>query len=145
VTRQGAAGWRRDEAGVDFSSERVGRERKIHLKMVRLDEPILAVVAAVQIDPIHGAFGKSDFARYVAGKRDADDERMLKPAAEGSESAVEIAAWEFFLEWRGASRDAIEFDGGAGRVAGDFEGLRGERNGCAEEEGSEEEGPMRLM
>jgi hypothetical protein len=33
--------------------------------MVGFEEPILAVIVAVEIDPIHGAIGKLDLARSV--------------------------------------------------------------------------------
>jgi len=81
-----------DQAGVDLSGEGVGSEREIYLKMVGLDEPILAVMAAVKVDPIHGAFGEGDFASYVAGQRNAHNERMLEPFADGGEGAMEVAA-----------------------------------------------------
>jgi hypothetical protein len=43
--------------------------------------------------------------------------------------AVEEAAWKIFFEGRGASEDAVEFNGGAWGSSGDFEGLGGGRLG----------------
>jgi hypothetical protein len=35
------------------------------MKMVGFEEPILAVIVAVEVDPLHGAIGKLDLARSV--------------------------------------------------------------------------------
>jgi len=64
---------------------------------------------------------------------------MLESFADGCMGAMEIAAREFFLEGSGAGGNAVEFDGGTGRSTGDFEGLRGERDGCAKQEYGEVE------
>ena len=70
----------------------------------------------------------------MSGQRDADYEKMLEPGAESGERAMEITAWKFLLKRCGACGDAVEFDDRAGRIAGDFEGLGGERGGGAWEE-----------
>jgi len=48
---------------------------------------------------------------------------MFQAPADHGVGAVEIAAWEGFFEGRGANESAVNFDAGARRSAGDFEGL----------------------
>jgi hypothetical protein len=50
---------------------------------------------------------------------------MFEPPAERGARAMELATGEIFFKGSGADGDAIEFDGGPGRGAGDFESVRG--------------------
>ena len=94
---------------------------QVDLKMIGLEEPVFAAVAAVQRNPIHGAFGELDFPGGVTAETDARDHRMLEARAHGRSCFAEVAAREVLFEGRGANGDTIEFNGGAGRVAGDLE------------------------
>jgi hypothetical protein len=48
---------------------------------------------------------------------------MFQALADRGVGAMEVATWEGFFEGRGADKDAVKFDAGAGRIAGDFERL----------------------
>jgi len=88
----------------------------------------MAVIVAVEIDPLHGAIGKLDLACSVTCQRDARDKGMFQALADRGVGAMEIATREGFFEWSGASEGPVKFDAGARRSAGDFEGL-GRRGG----------------
>ena len=99
------------------------------MKMIGLEEPVFAAIAALQRNPIHGAFGELEFPRGVAAETDARDHGTLEARAHGRSCFVEVAAREVLFEGRGANGDAIEFNGGAGRVAGDLQLIGKTRDG----------------
>lgn len=52
--------------GGDGASKGGADEFEVGVEMIRFDEPLFAVIVAVEIDPVHGAFGEGDFAGGVA-------------------------------------------------------------------------------
>ena len=54
---------------------------------------------------------------------------MFEARTERGASAVKVAAWKIFLKRRGADGDAVDFDSGAGRDAGDGELVGGHTSG----------------
>ena len=101
-------------SGGDAAREGFGDRLQVDVKMIGLEEPVFAAIAAVQRNPIHGAFGELAFPRGVAAETDARDHGMLEARAHGRSCFVEVAAREVLFEGRGANGDAIEFNGGAG-------------------------------
>ena len=93
---------------------------QIHVKMVNFEKPVLPMMAAVEVDPLHRAFGQCDFVRGVAWQRYPGNHRMFKSVAKGSFGAMKIAAGKFLFEWRGAYEHTIQFNGSAWRIAGEF-------------------------
>ena len=91
--------------------------------MIGFDEPVFAVIVAVEVDPVHGADGEGDFAGGIAGESEAGDHGMFEALAEGGVGAMKVAARKIFFEGRGAYGDAVEFDCCPRRSAGDFESL----------------------
>jgi len=94
-----------------------------------LEQKIFAMVAAVESDPVHGAFGNGHLFGGEPGEADADDHGVLQTGIESGGRAVKIAAGIVFFEWSHAGGEAIESDGGAGRVAGDMQFFRSGGNG----------------
>jgi len=89
--------------------------------MVRFEEEVFAVFAAVEGDPLHRALGEGDFLCGVASEVEPRDERMFEARAERRARAMEVAAGKIFFKRRGADDDAVDFHGGARRSAGDDE------------------------
>jgi hypothetical protein len=50
---------------------------------------------------------------------------MLQALAEHRVCAMKVSAREGFFQGRGANQDAIEFNAGSRRIAGDLDGFRG--------------------
>ena len=100
--------------------------------MIGFDEPVFAVIVAVEIDPVHGPLGEGDFAGGIAGQREASDHGMFEALAKRGVRPMKVAAGKIFLEGSGADGDAIEFDGCARRGTGDLQGVGGRGSNEAE-------------
>ncbi len=120
--------------GRDGTGEGIRDGFEVNVEMVRFEKPVWPVATAVEIDPDYRAFGESNFVGVIAGKRDARDHEMFKALTKYRAGAVKISAGEALLERSGANRHAIELDGCARWIAGDFQRL-GRRN-YREEQGN---------
>jgi len=118
--------------GDDCSGKGFGDGQQVDAEMIGLEKPVFAAVAVVQRNPIHGAFRELEFPGGVAAETDARDHGMLEARAHGRSCFAEVAAREVLFEGRGANGDAIEFNGGAGRVAGDLEFVGKDRRWAGE-------------
>src|SRR5260370_42278447 len=63
-------------------------------KMTGLEQPVFAAVAAIERNPIHGAFRELEFPHGVAGEAAARNDGMLKARAYGRPCFVGVAARE---------------------------------------------------
>jgi len=84
------------DSGGDAAREGFGDRLQVDVKMIGLEEPVFAAIAAVQRNPIHGAFGELAFPRGVAAETDARDHGMLEARAHGRSCFVEVAARKSF-------------------------------------------------
>lgn len=89
---------------------------QVHVEVAGYEEKVFAVIAAVEGEPVHGTFSEENFLGGVAGEGHGRDHAVLQAATEGGFGFVEIAAGKICFERRGADRNAVEFDGGSGRV-----------------------------
>jgi hypothetical protein len=95
------------------------------MKMIGLENPIAAMIAPVQIDPVQWALGQDDFMGDVALKRDASDDGIRQPFTKSSFRPMKIAAGKLPFKGGGAYGKPIQFDSRTRRITGDFqEGLR---------------------
>ena len=102
--------------------------------MIRFEKKVVTLVTAVQGDPFGGPVGERNFFCSVTTEVKTRDERVFKAGAERSACAVKVAARIVFFKWRGGDDDAVDFDGSAGRSAGDGELLRGYTSGEKQKE-----------
>src|SRR5260370_3395150 len=103
--------------GGDAASKGLKDWVQVEVKMTVLEQPVFAAVAAIERNPVHGAFRELEFPRGVAGEADSGDDGMLETRAHGRPCFVEVAARKILFERRDANADAIEFNSGAGRGA----------------------------
>src|SRR5690242_6419206 len=109
--------------GGDCAGEGGGDEFEVGVKVIGFDEPVFAVIVAVEINPVHRANGESNFAGGITGQRETDDHGMFESLAKSGVRAMEITTGKIFFEGSGADGDAVEFNGGTGRSAGDLESV----------------------
>ena len=81
------------------------------MEMIRLEEPVLAMAAAIQRKPIQRPFGERKFLGGVASEADARNQGVLEPRTKRSLCLVKVAAGKILLARRGANSDAVEFYG----------------------------------
>src|SRR5882724_7576534 len=81
------------------------------MEMICLEEPVLALAAAIQRNPIQRALCEREFFRGVTGKADTCNQGVLEPRAKRSLCFVKVAAGKILLARRGANSDAVEFYG----------------------------------
>ena len=93
------------------------------MEMVGLEEPILAMMTSVKINPIHRPFGESDLVGDEAPQGNARDHGVLEALAKRGLGAMKIAARELLFQGCGSGRNSVKFHGGAGWIACDCEGL----------------------
>ena len=94
---------------------------ELHVEVIRFEKKVFTVLAAVQGNPFGGTFGERNFFCCVAGEVETGDERVFEARAERGVCAMKVAAGKIFFIRSGADGDAVDFDGGAGRIAGDGE------------------------
>ena len=118
-------GWLRGGDGGYRAGEGGGDELEIGMEVIGFDEPVFAVIVAVEVDPVHWADSEGDFAGGVARKGKTGDHGMFEALAKCGVSTMKVAAGKICFEGGGAEGDAIDLDGCAGRSAGDFERFSG--------------------
>jgi len=118
--------------GGDGAGEGGGDEFEIGVEVIGFDEPVFAVIVAVEVDSVHRAHGERDFASCIAGEREASNHGMFEALAKRGVRAMEVATGKILFKGSGANGDAIEFDGCAGRGAGDSQSVGGRGSNEAE-------------
>jgi len=118
--------------GGDRTREGGGDEFEIGVEVNGFDEPVFAVIVAVEINPVHRAFGEKYLAGGVARKREASGHGMFEALPKRGARAMEVAAGKIFLERGDADRDAVEFNGRTRWGAGDLESVSGRGSNEAE-------------
>src|SRR5215475_6768852 len=113
----------------NFPGKRLCDRIELYVEAICLEKKIFSVLAAAEGDPFHGTFGEGNFFCRVASEIEPRNKRMFETRAKRSARAMKIAAGVFLLQWRRAHDDAIDFDGGARRCAGDGQFFRGDTNG----------------
>ena len=93
------------------------------MKVIRLQQPVLAVIVPMNVDPFHWAIDEKDFPRSVAQQGETGGQGMFETRSKGSACAMKISAGKFFFKQGDSDDDRIHFDGSARRRAGDFQGL----------------------
>ena len=102
------------------------------MEMIRLEEPVLAMAAAIQRKPIQRPFGERKFLGGVASEADARNQGVLEPRTKRSLCLVKVAAREILFAGRGANGDAIQFHSRTGRVAGELQFITVATQGAGE-------------
>ena len=89
------------------------------MKVIGLQQPVAAVIVALEGHPVRGAFGKLNFLGGVTVEGEASDHGMFEARAEGGSCFVEIAAGNIFLVRSAAHEDAVDLYGRARWCTGD--------------------------
>jgi hypothetical protein len=105
----------------DFAGESLRDGLEIDVEMIGLEQLVLAEVSSFERNPILRTFGQSEFFGGVTGEADARDHGVLEAGAHGSPRFVKISTGKILFERCGARDDTVEFDRGAGGVAGDLQ------------------------
>jgi hypothetical protein len=91
------------------------------VEMIGLKKPVLPMMTAVEIDPVHRTFGEGNFVGDEAGEGDARNHGVLKALAKCRARAVKKTAGKSLLEWSGSNGNTVGFNGGAWGITGDLE------------------------
>ena len=118
--------------GNDGARERLRNGLEFNVKVIRFQQPVLAMVPPIQRNPVHGAFRERKFLGDVARQPDARNHWMFEPRAKRRSCLVKVAARIIFLEGCGAQDNAIDFDRGPRWIAGDLQLFRERARGAGE-------------
>ena len=83
------------------------------MKLVRFEEPVLAMTPAMQIEPVFWADGQQDLLGDVSRKSEAEVNGMLEAFLEGSEGPLKITGGKVLFVGSGSGVFAVEFYGGS--------------------------------
>ena len=93
---------------------RRGENWKVNVKFVGPEEPILAVAATMEIQPVLWTESQEDFLGDITGERKPEANGMFQAFLKSSHGPLKIARGKVLLVRGGADGFAIKFDGSAG-------------------------------